>query len=288
MKFQGMLSVHVAVLLFGIAGLFGEWVDLPAHGIVLGRTGFAFLFLWLVLSWRKIPKRPQRNSEWTLLIGSGALLAFHWVAFFQSIQLSSVAIGLLTFSSFPVFTVFLEALLGQEKLLVKNVSIATVTVLGVGILLPPLDLQLADTRGAIWGLLSGLSFAGLALVNRSLVAHNPSQRIALWQDLFAFLFLIPFGLIGEGMSPSLQDWGLLLLLGILFTGVSHALFIHSLKSIPPRMVSIITSLEPLYGILAAWMLLDQVPAPRTLLGGSIILGATTFASLADRKQRVDE
>ncbi len=114
-RISGLFKIHAAVFLFGLAGLFAEWVSLPASWIVLGRTGFAALYLMLALWLRKKTWPSPAHREIILLILSGALLAFHWVSFFQAIQLSSVALGLLTFSSFPVFTFLLELLVKSRQ-----------------------------------------------------------------------------------------------------------------------------------------------------------------------------
>ncbi len=100
----GLVELHVAVLLFGLAGLFGKLLALPPPVIVFGRTTFATLALGLV--WFLARPRgdaapfPRRKTGWLVL--SGALLALHWVTFFKAIQVSTVAVGLLSLSSFPL------------------------------------------------------------------------------------------------------------------------------------------------------------------------------------------
>ena len=278
-----LLSVHLAVLLFGLAGLFGKWVDLPPTWIVLGRTTFAAVFLGGMMRWRKESWLPPQARDRRLMILSGAMLAFHWVAFFASIQLSTVAIGLLTFSSFPVFTTLLEPLVGQGKLTFRNLLLAGITLLGVALVVPPLDLSLDYTQGALWGLASGFSFAILALVNRPLSGRHPARRIALWQDGTAALLLLPVIWL-QPAQPSLQDVSLLVVLGVVFTGVSHTLFIAGLKELSARLASLIATLEPVYGVLAAALLLGEIPTPQTLLGGGLILGATAWASWQQRRE----
>ncbi len=272
-----LLSVHLAVLLFGLAGLFGKWIDLPPTWIVLGRTLFAAIFLRGMMHCRQeaiLP--PTLRDRWWMVV-SGMLLAFHWVAFFASIQLSTIAIGLLTFSSFPVFTTLLEPLVGQGRLTGYNLLLACLTLTGVAWVVPPLDLSQGYTQGALWGLAAGLSFALLALINHPLSRRHPARRIALWQDATAALCLLPF-VWGQPMTPNARDWGLLVGLGVLFTGVSHTLFIAGLRDLPARLASLIATLEPVYGVLAAMLLLGEVPTKQTLAGGLLIVGTAAWAS----------
>src|SRR5207249_4149971 len=92
------------VLLFGFAGLFGKWLDLPPIFIVLGRTIVAAIALAAL----RVIRHDARPAFDPRLVATGATLALHWVAFFTAIQVASVAIGLLGFASFPLFVLVLE------------------------------------------------------------------------------------------------------------------------------------------------------------------------------------
>ena len=109
-QLRGLVSANVAVLLFGLAGVLGKLSLLPAPLIVFGRSFFAGIVLLAVCWLRQISLRPKQSRDGYLLIGQGVLLALHWTAFFQAINVSNVAIGLLSFSSFPLFTAMLEPL----------------------------------------------------------------------------------------------------------------------------------------------------------------------------------
>src|SRR3954447_6689211 len=98
------VSLHVAVALFGFAALFGKWILLPATTIVLGRTLIAAATLAIVIVLRR--QRAGRPDVPTAV--NGAILALHWVSFFAAIQVSSVAVGLLGYASFPLFVLLLE------------------------------------------------------------------------------------------------------------------------------------------------------------------------------------
>src|SRR5947207_2093590 len=96
---RALTAVHIAVFLFGLSGLFGKLISLPSCTIVFGRTMVAALFLGIAIVPRSSPSVQLRSYPRFAL--AGALLAVHWVTFFHSIQVSSVAVGLLTFSTFP-------------------------------------------------------------------------------------------------------------------------------------------------------------------------------------------
>ena len=108
MRKKSLLEIHVAVLLFGLTGLFGKFVNLPAQYIVLGRVFFASVTMGLFFLVVKKQIRLRNLQDYVIVILLGMLLAFHWTAFYKSVQVSTVAIALLTFSAYPIFVTFLE------------------------------------------------------------------------------------------------------------------------------------------------------------------------------------
>lgn len=276
-----LIQVHASVFLFGISGLFGKLLDLSATVIVLGRTGFATLALGLALALTRQSLRLRSVPDLLGMTALGALLAFHWVSFFYSIQLATVAIGLLTFSSFPVFVTLLEPLLFKTAWRWRDGAIALLVVLGVALVIPDYRLGSATTLGAAWGLLSGLSFALLQLLNKGYRQRYSALAIAFYQDLFACLSLL-IVVPAASLDLSSREWGLLLLLGVLCTAVAHTLFIESLAALRTQTASVISALEPVYGVVLAALLLGEVPGPRTLVGGGVIVGTTLWASWASK------
>ncbi len=282
---KSLIEIHLAVVLFGLAGLFGKWIILPPPLIVLGRVFFASLALGGVL-WRKRQDlHPLLKEQAGLLVLLGFLLAVHWSAFFQSIQVSSVAVGLLSYSCFPVFTVLLEPLFFRERFDGTSLFAAGVCLAGVFLIVPRFDLADSVYRGVLWGLLAGLTFALLAVFNRRLVRKYSSPAIAFFQDSFAVLFLLPALLFTAPGSLGARDLGLLVILGVVCTAGSHTLFIRGMRQIRARTASIISSLEPIYGIALALVFLGEIPSARTIAGGTVILAAVILASLRERTVR---
>ncbi len=278
-----MAEIHVAVVLFGIAGLFGKWIALAPSIIVLGRVFFASIALALILLISKQTIFFPKKSTYFLLVSLGLLLAVHSTAFFQSIQISTVAVGLLSYSSFPVFTAFLEPLFFKEKIQIKNLFHAGVCVLGIFLIIPKFDLSNAIFQGVLWGLAAGLTFSVLTIFNRKLSQTYSSLVIAFYQDFFATLFLLPFFFI---LRPTLDLKNIILLciLGIFCTAGSHTLFIKGMKYIRAQTAAIISSLEPVYGIVIAFFFLHEIPTFRTVLGGMIILSAAFSVTLSGVRQ----
>ncbi|WDP92845.1 MAG: DMT family transporter [Desulfobacter sp.] len=280
----GMIQIHTAVFLFGFAGLFGKFLTCSPLYIVLGRTLFGGAALWIyarLVSDTRLGGFGKTDLLFFTL--QGILLAAHWVLFFLSIQVSSVAVGLVTFSSFPLFVTFMEPLFFRERLKPADVATALAVFAGIILVVPEIDLSNRVTLGAVYGVLSGLTFAILGLVNRRNVRGGDAVAVAFYQNAFAALFLTLPVLITAPEPPGLAALPKLMALGVIFTALAHTCFIRSLAVIRVQTASVIAGLEPVYGIIFAFLLLKEIPAASTLAGGGLIIGATIVAGILSRR-----
>lgn len=277
LKAKSLMEVHLAVLFFGLAGLFGKLVSLPSMVIVFGRVAFASAFLFILLNVKKVSLKLESKRDYAHFIMLGAILAFHWYTFFLAIQLSTVAIGLLTFSTFPVFVAFIEPFFSKEKIRIKDLVTAVITFCGVALVMPGFEFENSMTQGALWGIASGFTFAILSILNRRFVSRYKSLVISFYQCSVATLVLLPF-VAAIGVYPSIKDMILLCILGVVFTGISHTLFINGMKNVKAQTASIIASLEPVYGIIATVILIREIPSIREVVGGLIILVTAAYST----------
>lgn len=273
---QALVSLHGAVILFALSGLFAKWLNLSAFVIVFGRAFFAAVTIAFFVVY--IKKQSLKCDYQTLLslALTGGILAFHWGSFFQAIQVSTVAIGLITFATFPLFVSFLEPILFKEKFYYRALIQALLTLVGISFILPLDNTDSSVFIGACWGVASAFSFALLTLFNRKFVAQQSAKKIAFYQNSFAAIFLLPFVLL-LSIEVSQEQVMVLALLGVVFTAFAHSLFNHSLKSLRAHTASIAVSLEPIYGIIAAYFLLGESISLTMILGGSIVLAANIWA-----------
>jgi len=317
LKNESLLQIHSAVLLFGLAGLFGKLLPQGPALIVLGRVAFAAAFLAFLLRRRGLPLLPEGGRELGWMSLQGLLLAFHWVVFFHAIQLSSVALGLCCFATFPVFAALLEPVLLRERFRPAALPPALAAFCGVILVARPPGGELGNLPAVLSGVLAGASFALLSVLNRKLVRRSergtpgvlpagsgvrqPGDRglpgdtarakpgtafgasssaalsLSFRQDLAASLFLLP-ALWLEPVPPGWRDLGLLILLGVFCTALAHSLFIAGLRRVQARRAALIVCLEPLYGILFAALLLGERPGAPLAAGGILILAAAAWAS----------
>lgn len=277
-----LLSIHVAAVLFGLTGVFGHLIAASPEVITLGRAAFAVLALALVARTQGTPLTRGLDARRVLaLAGSGALLALHWVTFFHAVKLGGVAIATLGFASVPAFTVLLERLIYRDRIQTAELRLLGLVTIGLILVAPTLDLRDTPTEGLAWGVLSGLSFALLAIVNRWTARGLNALQVACWQNLAVVVITLPFAASGIGQLARL-DWLWLALLGVFCTGLAHYLFVSSLARLNARTAGMVIALEPVYAIAFAWVLFADVPGARMLLGAACILAASVLTTWRQR------
>jgi len=270
-----LVALHAAVALFGFAGLFGKWLTLSPVAIVLGRTTVAALALGILLL------RARTRAPFDVrLIANGVVLALHWLSFFAAIQESTVAVGLLGFASFPLFTLLAERVFLARRLRRRDGVTVLLVTAGLALLVPELSLANPVVLGLGWGLVSGFTFALLVVMNRRWTGARTATDIAFWQNGLAALVLLPFAWAApSAIGPiGAREIMLIIVLGLVCTALAHTLFISGLAVVTAHTASVIAALEPVYGIALALVFLGEVPGLRTIAGGALIVAAAVIAT----------
>jgi drug/metabolite transporter (DMT)-like permease len=271
-------ALHIGALMFGLTGVLGKLAAASPAIIVFGRAAFAVLALAFFARFASQTRWQKLEAvDWRRLLLSGLLLAGHWVSFFIAVKVAGVAIATLGFASFPAFTVILEGLIFRERIRANEIVLVLLVSVGLVLVTPDFDLASGATTGLLWAVGSGLLFALLSLTNRASSGRVPPVQAALCQNVVVALCLLPVA------APQLSevraiDWLWIGLLGVFCTGVAHSLFVASLAVIKARTAAVVFALEPVYGITVAWLLFNENPTLRMLLGGALIIVAIVVSS----------
>lgn len=275
--------LHISVMLFGFSAVLGQFVDVPAVIIAGGRVIFSSAALLIFLLITRSNLKLGCKKDYVIAMFTGVVLAVHWTTFFQSIQSSSVAIGTITFSAFPLFLTFLEPLVFHEKLHFRSIISALVLLLGVGITVPAFSLENEATTGIVWGLISALAYAVLSLSNRYLSRFYESKIICFYEQGTAAVVLFPAFFLFQVQWTGQSIAGIAAI-GLICTALAHSLYVAAQRNVKAQTAGVISGMETVYGILFAFIFLREVPGIRELVGGIIILGTAIFSSLVHAEQ----
>lgn len=275
---QSLLALHLATALFGGTALFSRALPLPALDMTTWRSLIAGLALvWLArLKW-KVTLGIGREA-WLWLGVAGVLMAVHWVTYFHAMQVSSVATGMLALFTYPVLLVLLEPLFERTRIQLGDLFAALLVLAGVWLLVPGGP---SASSGVMWGVFSGLLFALRNLLVRYKLRHlNPLLSMGL-QALIVVAVTLPFvSNAALDAPPSMGLW--MLLLALVFTATPHTLMTFALGGLKARSVGLISCLQPVYGVLLAWLILNEQPGLWTLAGGALIVAAAALESVKKR------
>lgn len=271
------MQLHAAALLYGLSALFGQALSASPVMIVLGRAAFALAVLLPLCAWRRsAPWHAVRPRDSVRLLLLGTALAGHWLLFFVAIQVGGVAVATLGFATFPAFTALGERLLFSYPMGSKDWAIIGLASLGLILVGPAGGASQHALAGLGWGVLSGATYAGIAIANKRMHLNADGLHSSVWQMVGIVLALLP--LAGEQWRLlSARDWLLLAGLGVLCTGVAYTLFVGSLKAVSANTAAVVIAMEPVYAIVGAWLLFDDRPTLAMVAGGGLILCAVAWA-----------
>lgn len=274
-KRKSLWELNAAVLLWAGTALFAKWIPLPAFQITGLRAIAAAGILGLLLVARRQEVRVRNRRDLLILIVSGLAMAAHWITYFQAIKVSTVAIGILALHSYPVMTALAEPLWFRERFKAADVLLAVVVAIGLAVLVPRFAIDSQVLQGTLWGVLSAAFFTTRNLLTRQLVGNHGSGKITFYQLAATAIALFPV-VLQAGVRVDATSALKLVLLGTAFTALPHTLYTRALQQLSARSAGIISTLLPIYGAVAAALLLGEVPTPRTMLGGAIVLTAVTL------------
>lgn len=275
---KNILFLHIAVMLFGLSGVVAQFVEVSAVMVALGRVVCSSLLLFLIAAVKKDTLKLNSGKDYGLIVLTGIVMAVHWTTFFQSIQVSSVAIGTITFSTFPLFLTFIEPFVFREKLKKQSVLTAVILFAGVLITIPEFSMENNTTVGIIWGMLCSFTYAVMTLANRYFSARYKGRIICLYEQGTAAVVLLPALFIVK-TSWRAQDIAGVAFVGFICTAFAYSLYVSAQKNVRAQTAGIISGMETVYGIIYALLFLGEIPSGRELVGGAVILGVAMYSSL---------
>ena len=210
------------------------------------------------------------------LIGIGAIIALHWVCFYGSIKLANVSIALVCFSSTSMFTSLIEPIATKLKMKWRDLFIGALSFVGI-LLIFHFDTKFRT--GIIVGLLSALLASIFSVINKGVTNKVDTFSIQFYEMMGGvfFLSLIILGSVGLNQNqfilPRWNDWIWLVFLAIACTVWANHLMLSSLKHITAFTLNVTLNLEPVYGIILAFVLFKE----QKQLGGSFYIGLSLIA-----------
>ena len=278
---QALIAANIATVLLGTTGLFGRWVGASSIEITFGRVVVSSIALFIFCKMRKQDISIRTGKDGAMFLLAGALLAAHWVTFFESVKLSNVAICTITFATFPLFLTFLEPLVFKTRLTLRNVMFAALVVVGISITAWGTSTTSGNFMGFVMGFASAIAYAFLQLCNKSFTIKGYNGTvISMYEQAMVAIVLLPYILV-NGFHASGTDIILIIALGLFCTAIAHTTLISAMKAIPAQLVGICNSMETVYAIALAFILLGEAPSINEVIGAIIVTIVVISAQLKE-------
>lgn len=256
---KAFIHLHIAVFLAGFTAILGKLITLNEGLLVWYRLFITVVTLGLLLFLRKeFEKLSVKNT--VFIFGIGAIVALHWVCFYGSIKYSNVSVSLTCLSAIGFFTSIFEPLIMKRKIDLFEVFLGLLAIAGIYLIF---DFYPQYTQGILFGIISSLLASLFPIFNKNLLKNFSAKTVTLYEmsgGLLAVTFIIPFYLKffpAEYYLPSVTDWLWLLVLAWVCTVLSFILQLNALKKVSPFTANLTYNLEPIYGIVLAFIIFHE-------------------------------
>ncbi len=256
---KALIQLNVAVFLWGFTGVLGRAISLDSIMLVWWRLLITMLSLWaLYLVQGKARRIPTRSVLGISLIGT--VQALHWVCFYASIKLANVTIALTCLSTTALIAAVIEPLVIRKKFDFFEIVLGLFAIAGILIIY---NTHLNFSAGIIIGLVSAILTVLVSVSNKKIIDKYHPEHITLYQLTGGFLgmtVLLPLFQVlfrNSWSVPTPFDWLWLIVLSWVCTILTFFLYIRSLKNISAFTMNLTLTLEPIYGIILAFIIYHE-------------------------------
>ncbi|MCQ2500819.1 MAG: DMT family transporter [Lachnospiraceae bacterium] len=280
-----------SMLIFGTIGIFRRYIPLPSAMLacVRGLLGGSFLLL-VVLAKGKGFHWNLTKKQFLLLCVTGVALGLNWMLLFEAFNYTSIAVATLCYYMEPTTVILLSPLLFKEKLSAKKLVCVVISVIGIALVSGIADIEgitSADLKGILFGLAAAALYSTVVIMNKKNPVDDAYGKTIV-QLFAAAVVLLPYILLTADFGSISLDgraWVMILIVGIVHTGVAYALYFGCMHQLKSQTVAVMSYLDPVSAIFLSAIFLNE---PLTLLvavGAFMVLGAALFSELGPLKKR---
>ena len=289
--FRSVIMIISSMLIFGTIGVFRRAVPLPSAFLAFsqGITGGLFILAFIKLRRKKAADRlPFRTKA--LLALSGALMGINWILLFEAYNYTTVAVATLCYYMQPTIVVLLSPVIFREKLTAKRAVCAFIAIAGMVLVSGVTgggELPATNAKGIILGLGAAVFYSAVVIMNKRISGVDAYLKTVI-QLLSAGLVMVPNllvtgGISGEGFTTN--SVLLLLVMGILHTGIAYVLYFGSIDGLKAQSVAILSYIDPVSALLFSALFLKEALRAAGILGAVMIIGSAVISEIQTDKTK---
>lgn len=284
------LHLHLIVFIWGFTAILGELIAVRDASLVWYRMLLAGIFLLIYAGiTRKDLRLPARKVG--KLVFVGGLIAVHWIFFFKAIDISNVSITLAMFSTGAFFGSILEPIFFNRRMLWYEVLFGVVIIIGLYVMM---QVEMHHFWGAAAALFSVFVGVVFTLFNGKLIRQHDPVVITTY-EFFAGFFFVSVYLFSIGkftpefFQVSTRDWILIVILASVCTAYAFTASVGVMRKLTPYTVMLTTNLEPVYGIILAWIIIGESERMSTsfYIGAAVILLTVILNGIIKSREKAE-
>ncbi len=280
-------KLALSMCIFGTIGLFRRWIPYSSGLIACARgvIGALFLICVLAVKRRRIEWKTVRKYLIPLII-SGVCLGTNWLLLFEAYNHTSVSVATVCYYMAPLIATVAAVFLFREKLTAKKTVCILVACVGLILVSGVLQDGFSGLTGILLGLGAAVLYASVVLLNRYMDGIGSYDR-TIMQLAVSSVAIGIYTALTDDFSQYTFSWlpaVLLLLVGVLHTGVAYTLYFGSMNALPTQTVSIFSYIDPVLSILLSAVILKESLTPLAVIGMVMVLGGTVISEVSFGKK----
>ena len=283
-------KLTLSMVIFGTIGIFRRYIPLPSSLVAMTRGLIGMLFLLLVMVLRKRGmNRTAVRRKFAMLCLSGAAIGVNWILLFEAYNYTSVATATLCYYLAPMFVILASPLVVGERLTAKKLICVLTALLGMVFVSGVLETGggSSDLKGVLLGLGAAVLYASVVLMNKQL-GDVPAYDRTIVQLGSSAAVLLPYVLLTEDIGAltfTPGTIGLLLVVGVVHTGMAYAMYFGSLMQLKAQTAAILSYIDPVVAVLLSALVLREHMSLLSGLGAILVLGAAVVSELPSRRKK---
>ncbi len=278
------LMVLAAAVLFSTGGAAVKACELTGWQVASLRSGIAAVAILALV--------PGARQRWTGPIWLvGCAYAATMILYVLANKLTTAANAIFLQSTAPLYVLLLGPWLLGERSSRRQLGLMAVLAVGMALFFiggqPASDIATDPLLGNILGGAAGLTWAlcimGLRRLGRHEEGVGATSAAVGCGNLIACAVALPMAYPITGASAT--DWATVVFLGLFQIGIAYAFLVRGVRRVPAFEISLLLLAEPVLNPLWAWLVHGEITTARAMVGGAIILAATTGTALSKTRRR---
>ncbi len=285
-----------SMLIYGTIGIFRKFIPLSSGLLVFARglIGGLFLLALMLIKGKDTLRLGVTKRKLLILMLTGFAIGINWILLFGAYRFTSVSVATLCCYMQPTLLILCSPFVFGERITLKKGICAVASVVGMvfisGVVGAEHPLGQSDVIGIMLGLGAAVFYTLVIILNKKTPVDNIYGKTTV-QLFSASLILLPYLLLTggfSGVSLDVTSVVMILVVGILHTGMAYAMYFGSMGKLSSQTVAVLSYIDPILALVLSFAVLDETMTPIQLIGAVMIIGAAVISEITLSRRALNQ